>query len=255
MPSTVTVGSKIQALSNVDLNVELVKNNALNARYQGARTSTSVQCTSEWRSQIAFQIVVDFSTSDSARYFFNTGGQLKLGFSHAPGNAVSTMFQKLLSLNNGIGELYFSAPASGTAVIASNTFTGLTRASATVDPNGMAVPTVFKKEAGYYGLVTSDVEIFRLPASSLAVGDRVAGFENSYISIFARSTSQTTNRGDNGSVATFTVMLVQVASSTATLQTLPPGATVTVTTINPSTRFLQSQQWVSPTVTTSYNVN
>lgn len=252
-PSTVSfpaIGKKIQAASEIGFDVQNVYAKSLNAKFQGVRAVYTNTYTAKWKNEIVFNFTVNFDSEDAARYFFNAGGQLNLDFSHPAESGPSQLLSKLCSLNNGIGSLYISSATAETTVIVGNQFTGLTRASTTVNASGLPVPDVFVTNAGYYNLTTTPSVIFSLKGVNLSPSDRVNGFNNSSVKVFAAVNEATGNTGSNGNQLYVTVRMTQEADPTFTKATLLENAKVTLTVIEPSTAYLK-KTWGTVSVQTS----
>lgn len=250
-------GVKVRAMPNVNINLTDLFAKSLNANAQTSTWSSYTnQYTASWRSAVTFTYTVTFQSGDHARYFFNSGGQLRIGFSHPSGGTgdslkINTLFTNLCSQNNGIGQLYISAMSAGTATIKGKTFTGLTRATGTTIPAmGLPTPTTYNLNAGYYGTPITSTTVFKLAGTNLAAADRLTGYNNSYISINTYTNGPLTLNADNGNIITITARFAQSVDAGKTAIPVTGGATVGLSVIYPSTSKL-ANTWGTVTVTSS----
>jgi hypothetical protein len=94
IPSSVTTGSLIDAYDTPESLLSLVtdiRDNRLNiAPSESQVTSGGVKLTetaiSDWTEQIVHGFEVNFNSTDEARHFFNSGGQIHWSASYTPGN-------------------------------------------------------------------------------------------------------------------------------------------------------------------------
>lgn len=118
---------------------------------------TPYQRTSAWNGTLTHTCTVTFSSADQARYFFNAGGNFQISADRSGGNT---------GYKNQTWSLMFSQ--MGTISMGANT--------ATVSGSGNIT------SIGYYGLTTSNQQIFEKPAPSGVYA------ENDYF-IYARTAS------------------------------------------------------------------
>ena len=251
-----TAGTKVKALPNVQLNLTNLFTNNLNAVAQGTAVNYPNTYSAAWKNQISFTHTVYFASADQARYFFNAGGQIKLSFAHPSGGTgdalkINTLFTNLCSQNNGIGQLYISAPASGTALIKTKTFTGLTRGAGTTIPAvGLPTPSLFNQNSGYYAIPLVSTPVFSLAGGNLATPDRLSGYNNSAVTINTLTNGPTGLNGDNGSILTINTTYTQTPDTGYSRLIATAGAAVTLSVIPPSTAKI-ANTWGTITVTTS----
>jgi hypothetical protein len=218
--SAPVTGGTITYLSNVPTNLTTVYSSRLNAATQGATTANAVAYGSSWLNAITFTHTATFANGDAARYFFNSGGQLKITCAHAStSGAGNTLFNGLAS---NVGTVVMSAPTSGTITIASTSYNGITKVG-----GGGGAPTV-STNSGYFAMTTSNANVF----TQLAGG--ATAYVNSFIRVIAKSNGTQGSNGDAGSVVTLYTVWDEVPDGL----TVGSGSTVTVTAQAPETTNL-----------------
>lgn len=190
------------------------------AATQGASVSNSVVYSSTWSSALTFTHTATFANGDAARYFFNSGGQLKLTFSHA--NVSTPINQIFNSLCSNVGTIVQSASGTGSAVqIAGVSYAGITKIG------GSGSPTQINTAAGYYGMTTSNTNAFTQTASG-------GIYASSYIRVIAKSNGLQGSNSDAGSVVTLYTLWDEVPDGL----TVGTGSTTTLTAVAPETTYL-----------------
>ena len=227
--STPDSGIKVTYNSNIVTNISTVTGSRKNAAAQGTSATTSISTSSTWSNQLTFTATVTFESGDKARYFFNAGGQISLGFRHPAGNAIDSL---MFYLATNSGTIVMSGHTAGSVTVAGQPYNGVTKVG------GSGTPDTLAATSGYYGLGTSDTLIFK----QLATGTP-AGYVNSYISVNAKTNGTQGSNGDNGSVITYTIVWDQVPNGL----TCASGTTVDVTVRPPSILYL-SNSWGTVTV-------
>ena len=225
-------GDPIKFVSAVGTNLTTITNNRLNASAQASSITTSTSTTTTWLDKVTFTTTVTFSSAAAARYFFNAGGQLAITCSH--GSAGSTGIDKVFyDLCSKFGTMTLS---SGSATIAGTSFTGTTKTGGAGTVN---TDYTISTSTGYYALTTTPVEIFR----QNAVG-ALAKYVTSYISV-------TANVDATGGVITF-VTTIDENWSSGTGLTVSTGTTLNLIAKPPSTTYVTTNAWGTPTVVTNY---
>lgn len=224
-----TQGAVIQTLPAISTNLASIYTNRLNATSQSGTSSTTTTNTSTWSSAITFTHTVTFASADSARYFFNAGGQLALTFSHPTGSGINALWNVLAAT---CGTIVISAPSSGSCTIAGTAYSGITKIG------GSGIP-IITNTLGYYGLTATYAQAFKQLAAS-----GPAGYTGSFITVEVKSNG--VNLGGNGDAGS--VLNIRV-----TFDEVPNGLTVasntssTVTVRPPSTSYL-TNTWGTVTV-------
>lgn len=227
-----SAGNTVTYLSAIPTNLTSIYTNRLNAYTQGGSTANAVTRATAWSTQILFTHTVTFANGDAARYFFNSGGQLKITCSQPTGSAIDNLWN---SLANAVGTINISAPSSGTiTIISPATYTGVQKTggsgSATISPNN-----------GYYALTTANANVF---SQTAATGP--SGYLSSYISVNLKSNGTQGSNGDKGSVITIYTLWDEVPDG----YSVTGGAVTTVTAVAPETTYL-ANTWGTISVTGS----
>jgi len=213
-----TAGGTITFLSAIPTNLQTIYSNRLNAATQGSTTSNAVTYGSAWSNQLTFTQTVTFANGDAARYFFNSGGQIKMTVSHPAGTGINLLFNNLAS---NVGTVVMSAPTSGTVSLAGTSYSGITKVG-----GGGNAPTISSNN-GYYALTTSNATVFTQTAST-----GPSGYLGTFIRFIVRSNGTQGSNGDAGSVITVHTIWdevpdgLSVSSGSVTTLTLTPPETV-----------------------------
>jgi hypothetical protein len=213
------VGGTITYLSAIPTNLTTVYTNRLNAATQGSTTPNAVTFGSTWLNALTFTHTATFANGDAARYFFNSGGQLKLTFSQPTGTSMATAYNALAT---ACGTLVISAPSSGTITVASTPYSGFTKIG------GSGTPSPYLTNTGYYALTTSNANVF------LQTTGTPAGYTTSFINVLVKSNGTQGSNGDAGSVITIYTVWDEVPNGLA----VTAGATTTLTAQIPETTNL-----------------
>lgn len=228
--TTATQGAKITYDANIATNISTVTNARLNAVAQGSTSSTATAYNATWSSQASFTHTVTFASGDAARYFFNAGGQIALSFSSPSGSGINALMN---ALGTACGTIVLSSPTSGTVSIAGTSYYGITKIG------GSGSTTTLSSNTGYYALSTTDTEVFKQLASGTP-----SGYVGSFITVNMKTNGTQGSNGDNGSVITITTLWDEIPNGLS----VSSGTTVTLTVRPPSTTYLTTASWGSPTV-------
>ena len=223
-------GGTITYLSAIPTNLTTIYTNRLNAATQGATSSNTATFGSTWQNQLTFTHTATFANGDAARYFFNSGGQLKITCSHPNGSNINLL---LNSLAANIGAVVMSAPTSGTVSIAGTSYSGITKVG-----GGLPAPTIDSTK-GYFGLTTGNATVFTQTAST-----GPAAYLGTYISVIVKSNGTQGSNGDAGSVVTIYTIWDEVPDGYAATS----GSATTLTVAAPETTNL-SNSWGTITLT------
>lgn len=223
-------GGTVTYLSAIPTNLTTIYTSRLNAATQGSTTANTATRASSWSTQILFTHTVSFANGDAARYFFNSGGQLKITCSQPSGTAIDNLWNALAT---AVGTITISAPSSGTiTIISPNTYTGVKKIG------GSGTATVSANN-GYYALTTANANIF---SQTAATGP--SGYLSSYISVNVKSNGTQGSNGDTGSIITIYTLWDEVPDGYA----VALGAATTVTAVSPETTYL-ANTWGTVSVT------
>jgi hypothetical protein len=211
-------GGTITYLSAIPTNLQTVYSNRLNAATQGSTTANTATYGSTWSQALTFTHTATFANGDAARYFFNSGGQIKMTVSHPNGTGINLLFNNLCS---NVGTVVLSAPSSGSVTIAGTSYNGITKVG-----GGGNSPTIDANK-GYYALTTSNATVFTQTAST-----GPAAYLSTFIRFIIKSNGTQGSNGDAGSVITvYTIWdeipdgLVASANSATTMTLTPPETT------------------------------
>jgi hypothetical protein len=219
--TTPTTGSTVSYQANIPTNLTSIYSSRLNAATQGSTVANTATYGSSWSTQITFTHTVTFANGDAARYFFNSGGQLKITCSNP--NSTAGINLLLNQLASNIGTVVQSAPSSGTVTIASTNYNGVTKVG-----GGGNSPTI-STNSGYYAMTNTPVVIFNQTAST-----GPSAYLGTYIQMSARSNGTQGSNGDAGSVITITTLWDEVPDGL----TVSAGSATTVTVQAPETAYL-----------------
>jgi hypothetical protein len=223
-------GGTVTYLSAIPTNLTTIYTSRLNAASQGSTVANTATRASSWSTQILFTHTVTFANGDAARYFFNSGGQLKITCSQPTGTAIDNLWNALAT---AVGTITISAPSSGTiTIISPNTYTGVKKVG------GSGTATVSTNN-GYYALTTANANIF---SQTAATGP--SGYLSSYISVNVKSNGTQGSNGDTGSIITIYTLWDEVPDGYA----VALGAATTVTAVVPETTYL-ANTWGTVSVT------
>jgi hypothetical protein len=232
-----SAGNTITYLSAIPTNLTSIYTSRLNSATLGSTAANSANRGTTWSNNLVATLTATFANGDAARYFFNSGGQLKLTFSHPTG---STIDNSLNALATACGTVVISAPSSGTITVASVSFNGVTKIG------GSGTVNAISNNSGYFGLTpaNANVQIFKQLVASAP-----SGYTNTNININAKTNGTQGSNGDNGSVIT---IYCQWAELNSTGLTASAGSNSILTVAYPETTYL-SNSW--GTVTTSASVS
>jgi hypothetical protein len=227
-----TSGGTVTYLSAIPTNLTTIYTNRRNAAAVGSTTTSTATRSTSWENGLTFTHTVTFASGDAARYFFNSGGQIKMTASHPTGSGINLLFSDLAS---NAGTLVQSAPNSGTVSIAGVNYSGITRVG-----GGGNAPTVDANK-GYFGLTTSNATVYTQTASS-----GPSGYLSSFIRYIAKSNGAQGSNGDTGSVITIYTIFDEIPNELVASS----GTAVTLTLQAPETTNL-SASWGTPTLASS----
>lgn len=229
-------GGTITYLSAIPTNLTTIYGTRLNAASQGSTSANTVTTAATWSSIATWTHTVSFANGDAARYFFNSGGQLKVTCSHPSGTGINLLLNNLAS---NIGTVVLSSPTSGSVTIASTSYNGVTKVG-----GGGNAPTV-STNTGYYALSTANTSIFTQTAST-----GPAGYLSTNINVTVKSNGTQGSNGDAGSVITIYTTWDEIPNGLV----VATGSATTVTAQAPETTYL-ANSWGTITVAGSVAVS
>jgi hypothetical protein len=223
-------------LSAIPTNLQTIYSNRLNAGTQGSTTANTVTTGSTWSQIATWTHTATFANGDAARYFFNSGGQLKLTMSHPNGSGINLLFNGLAS---NVGTVVMSAPSSGSITVAGTSYNGITKIG-----GGGNSPTI-SQNSGYYAMTTSNANVFTQLAST-----GPSGYLSTFIRVIAKSNGTQGSNSDAGSVITIYTVWDEVPNGL----TVSSGSSVTLTAQAPETTNL-ANTWGTITLAGSVSVS
>ena len=200
--------------------------------WTGTNSKTATTSGSSW--SITFTNTVTFASADAARYFFNAGGRIKIDVAKSStGNTGDPEWNDLTTTL--CGDIYITG-GTGTQTIAGSSYTGTTKVGGTGSPNTLATTT------GWYdlGAGSGATIVYKQFADTAPY---TANFVQHSLAKNAGSTTLTITtlwqNTDSDPISGGT------ASSGATPGTAP---TTIVTYFPPSSTYLTTASWGTPTV-------
>ena len=228
-------GGTITYLSAIPTNLTTIYTNRLNAATQGSTSANTATTAATWSDKATFTHTATFANGDAARYFFNSGGQLKITMSHPTGTGINLLLNNLAS---NVGTVVQSAPASGTISVAATSYNGITKVG-----GGGNAPTI-SQNSGYYAMTTANANVFYQTAST-----GPSGYLSTNINIFIKSNGTQGSNSDAGSVITIYTVWDEIPNGL----TVASGSAVTVTAQAPETTYL-ANSWGTITLAGSVAV-
>lgn len=209
-----------------------------NAASQGSTAANAITTVSTWTATATWTHTVTFANGDAARYFFNSGGQIKMSASHSNGTAgVNAALQTLCTAT---GTVVISGQNSGSRTIAGTAYNGVTKIG------GSGSTETLSTNSGYFGLSGSgNTTIFD---QNSGTSPYTTLMDLQYI---ARTNgSNLAGNGDNGAVVTVYTLMRETGAN----GTVGTGTTVTCTLTPPSTSFI-ANTWGAVTLAGSVVVS
>lgn len=228
--SVPVAGGVISFNSAVPTNLQTIYTNRLNAATQGATTSNTATYNATWSAALTFTHTATFANGDAARYFFNSGGQIKMTVSHPGGTGINLLFNNLAS---NVGTVVMSAPTSGSISVAGTNYNGITKIG-----GGGNAPTIDSTK-GYYGLSIANANVFTQTAST-----GPSGYLGTFIRFIVKSNGTQGSNSDAGSVITVYTIWDEVPDGLL----VSTGSATTMTLTSPETTNL-ANSWGSVTLT------
>ena len=235
-----TAGTVISVLAAINTDLTNITNNRQNAVANGTQftgwtgTNSKTGATSGATWSITFTNTVTWASADAARYFFNAGGRIKIDVSKtATGETGDPEWNDLA--NTLCGDIFITG-GTATQTIAGTAYTGTTKIGGTGSPNTLATTT------GWYDLTAGAAAtiVYKQFADT-------APYTNNFIqhSIAKGASSNTLVITTLWSASDGDPITGGTAASGATPGTAP--CTI-VTYFPPSTTYLSTASWGTPTV-------
>ena len=239
-PTTGTLISVLSALNTDLTNITTNRNNAVGSGSQftgWTGTNSLTAGVGGGAFTRTFTNTVTFASAAAARYFFNGGGRIKIDFSKtSTGNLGDPEWNDLA--NTLAGDIFFTGVAAS-KTIAGTAYTGTTKIGGTGTPNVLSTGT------GYYTLTpgAASTVIYRQYADT-------APYTSNYIQLNVALSA-------GSDVLTFTASWIQadadpISGGTASSGATPGTAATTICTyFPPSTTYLTSASWGTPSISAS----
>ena len=248
--SNPVVGNTIAILANLNTDVTNLTAARGNAAASGAQTTTFTGSTSKTTATgsgstpwtITFTHTVTWASADAARYFFNAGGRIKWETSKtSTGNLADAEWNDLA--NTLVGDLFITAGSVlNPQTIAASVYTGTTKSG------GTGTPVTLTTTTGWYNLLTTDTLIYKQFADT-------APYTGQFIAVNAKTAGTgtqlvlTTTWVDPGGSGTGSSDVITGGTATASpFTTFGTAPTTLVTLFVPSSTYLTSAAWGTPTI-------
>ena len=246
-------GDIINILANVATDINNTTTNRGNAAASGTQvvtfTGTTAKTTNTGSGSTAWTITfthtVTFASADAARYFFNAGGRVKWETSKtSTGTVADTEWNDLA--NTLVGDIFITG-GTLTQTIAGQAYTGTTKIG------GTGTPTVLNTSIGFYDLTTSSQQLYRQFADT-------SPYTGQYININASVNSNTapteltlttTWVDPGGSGAGSTDQITGGTTTSSPFSSFGTAPCTLVTYFPPSSTYLTTASWGTPTVAAS----
>ena len=251
--SAPTAGNTISILAalNTDLtNITTNRGNAVASgteygTFSGTTSKTSATGSGQSAWTITFTHTVTFASAAATRYFFNAGGIVRLKYGKSSNTTDSDADWNTFSGLCGTINLTGRVNAT-TNTIAAQAYTGTTRIGGTG-----GTQTTLATTTGWYNLTGSPTSIFKL-------NNAVSPYSGEYIETTATATSSTvltlvTTWVSDGSSGAGTTANIDGGTATSSPSTTITGTapTTLVTYIPPSTTYLTTASWGTPSIAAS----
>lgn len=208
-----------------------------NAASQGSTSANAITTAATWTATATWTHTVTFANGDAARYFFNSGGQIKMTASHS--NSTSGVNAALQTLCTATGTVVISGQNSGSRTIAGTAYNGVTKIG------GSGSTETLSTNSGYFGLTTGNTTIFD---QNSGTSPYTTLMDLQYIA--KTSTANVSGNGDNGAVVTVYTLMRETGAN----GTVGTGTTVTCTLTPPATTYI-ANTWGAVTLAGSVTVS
>jgi hypothetical protein len=244
------VGDTIAILANMNTDITNITSARGNAVASGAQTTTFSGTTSKTSNTgsgstawtITFTHTITWASANAARYFFNAGGRIKWETSKtSTGQLADAEWNDLA--NTLVGDIYITAGSVlSPQTIAATSYTGTTKVG------GTGTPVTLTTSTGWYNLLTSDTLIYKQFADT-------APYTGQFIAVNAKTAGSgtqlvlTTTWVDPGGSGTGSSDVITGGTATTSPFSAFGTAPATVVTLFvPSSTYLTSAAWGTPTI-------
>ena len=217
---------------NAAANIASIYANRLNAAAQGSTlVPTNGTATSgvSWTDYLQVTFNIQFASANQLRYYFNSGGQMSLSFSHPAGPGINNVINQLAS---EAGTMWLSSATSGTITLSGLSWSGVKKVGGS-NPAGVLI----YPNRGFYALTGSPQVLFK----------QTVGGGGYYYYYYYQNTYLQVSATTNGlGRLTFTVLWDELPNGAL----VSSGTTTILSLRYPSTTYL-SNSWGTPAVTKS----
>lgn len=232
-----SAGGIVTYLSAIPTNLQTVYAARGNAASQGSTTANTVTTGSSWSDFAVWTHTITFANGDAARYFFNSGGQIKMTCSHP--NTTAGINSAFNTLATATGTVVMSGQNSGSRTISGTAYNGITKIG------GSGSTQTLSTNSGYFGLSTGNTTVFDQNSGTSPYTTTVD------IQYIAKTNGTQGSNSDNGSVVTIYTKFDKDAGGNGVVGS---GSTVTCTITPPSTTYI-ANTWGTITVAGSVTVS
>lgn len=234
-----TSGNIIRIEPSLAGNINLINTNKLNAAAHGSTSFTTATSSTTWGNSLAITFTVVFSNNNSARYYFNAGGQFGFTFSHPAGSTINNVVNQLCS---NAGTIWFSSTNSGSIILNGTSYTGVTK----IGGSNPGATTVYSNN-GFYSVFSGGSNNLLMQYNS-GGGYYPYYYHPPYYPYYGNDSYLRISASYNGAgVLTFTCLFDELPSGVP----VSIGTTATLTSRPPSTSQL-ANSWGTPSI--SYTI-
>jgi len=225
--SSPSAGNTISAFTALSTNITTIHTNRLVNSAFAATAATATAGSGTWATATVHTITVTFSSTDTARYFFNAGGEIRIDTAISGGTGDAKYNEWVDLANTLAGQVVFGSQG-------------------TTKTGGTGSPTVLATTLGYHDLTTSYQTVYQQYADS-------SPYTANYIRVQAKYAGATTNDG-KGNVVTFEVRYQDDAADNTfdkavyANDDIIDGTVTTTTTIAPPSTSYLADTWGTPSV-------
>ena len=248
--SNPVVGDTIAILANMATDITNITSARGNAAASGAQTTSFTGSTSKTTATgsgstpwtITFTHTITWASANAARYFFNAGGRIKWETNKtSTGNLADAEWNDLA--NTLVGDIYITAgDVLSPQTIAATSYSGTTKVG------GTGTPVTLTTATGWYNLLTTDTLIYKQFADT-------APYTGQFIAVNAKTAGAgtqlvlTTTWVDPGGSGVGSSDVITGGTATASpFTTFGTAPTTLVTLFVPSSTYLTSAAWGTPTI-------
>jgi len=243
--TSLSAGDTITALATVATDLATITTSRLDAAASGSTVTTSGASsrTSNWTTSVNTTQRVTFASANALRYFFNAGGLIRMTYSRSGGTS-SNKNTEWTDLCSKMGTIYLSGSTSHT--VNSQALTGVTQVGGGAGGGGSSKATV-----DVYDLTTSATQLIIKYADT-------APYTANYIKIEAFTNAAAGSATYIDIRTTFVDAAADTGNPTyptpgtnpASLDIVNGTLTSNVNFIYPSSTYLTSAAWGTPTIST-----